>query len=127
MTDSFFGGSHGVPANERCRIDRPYARVSRDKMQANLKTRLSAAGVTKIAGKVDAKTVRARKGGGGEGQGAGAFLLFRYIPVQQARRYVSSKASEYGAYGGLVHSSSEQFGRAAAKTRVKRHKTLGIP
>ena len=61
MTDSFFGGSHGVPADERCRINRPYARVSRDKMQANLKTRLAAAGVTKITGKVDAKTVRARE------------------------------------------------------------------
>lgn len=60
MTDSYFGGSHGVPADERCRIDRPYARVARDKMQANLKSRLAAAGVTKIAGKVDAKTVRAR-------------------------------------------------------------------
>nr|ATD53295.1 lycopene beta-cyclase [Petalonia fascia] len=57
VTDSFFGGSHGTPADERCRIDRPYARVSRDKMQANLKSRLSAAGVTKIAGKVDAKTM----------------------------------------------------------------------
>ncbi|CAB1100630.1 unnamed protein product [Ectocarpus sp. CCAP 1310/34] len=57
VTDSFFGGSHGTPADERCRIDRPYARVSRDKMQANLKSRLSAAGVTKIKGKVDAKTL----------------------------------------------------------------------
>lgn len=58
VTDSFFGGSHGTPADERCRIDRPYARVSREKMQANLKSRLSAAGVTKIRGKVEAKTVR---------------------------------------------------------------------
>lgn len=61
VTDSFFGGSHGVPADEKCRIDRPYGRVSRDKMQANLKSRLAKAGVTKIAGKVDAKTVRARE------------------------------------------------------------------
>lgn len=58
VTDSFFGGSHGVPADERCRINRAYARVSRDKMQANLKARLSAAGVRKIKGRVDAKTVR---------------------------------------------------------------------
>ncbi len=58
VTDSFFGGSHGTPADERCRIDRPYARVSREKMQANLKSRLSALGVTKIRGKVEAKTVR---------------------------------------------------------------------
>eukprot|EP00904_Undaria_pinnatifida_P007489 jgi/Undpi1/3870/HiC_scaffold_16.g07238.m1 len=57
VTDSFFGGSHGVPADERCRINRAYARVSRDKMQANLKARLAAAGVDKIAGRVDAKTV----------------------------------------------------------------------
>ncbi|CAM9885386.1 unnamed protein product [Pylaiella littoralis] len=57
VTDSFFGGSHSVAADERCRINRPYARVSRDKMQANLKKRLSAAGVTKITGKVDAKTL----------------------------------------------------------------------
>eukprot|EP00752_Nemacystus_decipiens_P009155 g8177.t2 len=57
VTDSYFGGSHGVPADERCRIERPYARVSRDKMQANLKSRLAAAGVTKITGKVDAKTL----------------------------------------------------------------------
>lgn len=61
VTDSYFGGSHGVPADERCRIDRPYARVSRDKMQANLKSRLAAAGVDKIKGKVDAKTVRLPK------------------------------------------------------------------
>lgn len=58
VTDSFFGGSHGVPADERCRIDRAYARVSRDKMQAHLKARLAAAGVAKIKGKVDAQTVR---------------------------------------------------------------------
>lgn len=58
VTDSFFGGSHGVPADERCRINRAYARVSRDKMQANLKARLAAAGVDKITGRVDAKTVR---------------------------------------------------------------------
>nr|ATD53302.1 lycopene beta-cyclase [Ishige okamurae] len=58
VTDSFFGGSHGIPTSERCRIKRPYARVSRDKMQANLKTRLAAAGVTKIASKVDASTVK---------------------------------------------------------------------
>nr|ATD53299.1 lycopene beta-cyclase [Undaria pinnatifida] len=57
VTDSFFGGSHGVPADERCRINRAYARVSRDKMQANLKARLAAAGVDKITGRVDAKTV----------------------------------------------------------------------
>lgn len=69
MTDSYFGGSHSTPADERCRIDRPYARVSRDKMQANLKSRLAAAGVTKIAGKVDAKTVRERW------RGRGAFLV----------------------------------------------------
>lgn len=58
MTDSFFGGSNGVPPGERCRIQRAYGRVSRDKMQANLKARLSSAGVTKIRGRVDPKTVR---------------------------------------------------------------------
>lgn len=57
VTDSFFGGSHGVPNDERCRINRAYARVSRDKMQAKLKARLAAAGVTKIRARVDAKTV----------------------------------------------------------------------
>nr|ATD53300.1 lycopene beta-cyclase [Sargassum vachellianum] len=57
MTDSFFGGSNGVPPGERCRIQRAYGRVSRDKMQANLKARLSSAGGTKIRGRVDPKTV----------------------------------------------------------------------
>ena len=58
MTDSFFGGSNGVPAAERCRIRRAYGRVSRDKMQANLKARLAAAGVTKIRGTADPMSVR---------------------------------------------------------------------
>nr|ATD53301.1 lycopene beta-cyclase [Sargassum thunbergii] len=57
VTDSFFGGSNGVPPGERCRIKRAYGRVSRDKMQANLKARLSSAGVAKIRGRVDPKTV----------------------------------------------------------------------
>lgn len=57
VTDSFFGGSNGVPSDERCRLDRAYARVSRDKMQANLKSRLADAGVAKIKARVDAKTV----------------------------------------------------------------------
>nr|ATD53303.1 lycopene beta-cyclase [Dictyopteris undulata] len=58
VTDSYFGGSHGVPNEERCRINRAYGRVSRNKMQANLKARLDAAGVAKIKGKVDAATVK---------------------------------------------------------------------
>lgn len=57
VTDSFFGGSNGVPNSKRCRINRAYARVSRDKMQANLKSRLASAGVVKLKGRVDAATV----------------------------------------------------------------------
>lgn len=58
VTDSYFGGSNGVPSDRRCRIDRAYARVSRDKMQATLKARLAKAGVDKIKGRADPSTVR---------------------------------------------------------------------
>ncbi|CAM9625243.1 unnamed protein product [Discosporangium mesarthrocarpum] len=57
VTDSFFGGSHGVDASERCRVSRSYARVSRDKFQANIKARLSAAGVEKITSRAEASKI----------------------------------------------------------------------
>ncbi|CAM9414828.1 unnamed protein product, partial [Phaeothamnion confervicola] len=57
VTDCFYGGSHGVPLNERLRIERPYARVSRGKFKAHLTSRMAKAGVMAIEKAADPGSV----------------------------------------------------------------------
>jgi hypothetical protein len=48
VTDCFYGGSHGVAADERLRITRPYARVARDRMRGVLRDRMIRAGAVRV-------------------------------------------------------------------------------
>jgi lycopene beta-cyclase len=56
-TDCFYGGSHGVPNDERLTLPRPYARVDRAALKATLRQRMDESGVHLIREYVDPKSV----------------------------------------------------------------------
>jgi len=55
VTDCFFGGNFQIPMNERTRLDRPYIRVDRIKLQGLLRRKFAEAGGLAIASKISAK------------------------------------------------------------------------
>ena len=53
-TDCFFGGSFDIPKDEKTKLERPYVRVDRIKMQALLRKKFSSAGGLTIPSKLTA-------------------------------------------------------------------------
>lgn len=56
-TDCYFGGSHGIPVDQKTKLPRPYVRVDRVKMQKLLRDKFSNAGGAAVAGKIDTNRI----------------------------------------------------------------------
>jgi len=56
-TDCFFGGSHGMPVNQRTRLDRAYVRVDKKKLQRRLREKFAAAGGVAVSGKLGSRLI----------------------------------------------------------------------
>jgi len=56
-TDCFFGGSHGIPTDQRTRLDRAYVRLDREKIQWLLRSRYERAGGKVIPSRLTSRLI----------------------------------------------------------------------